>query len=54
MNNRFCGNLEKYNGVFSITSFRSDVLLIFSSDWAVTQKGFKLEINVVNANSTSV
>ncbi len=43
---KFCGNLNKYNGVLSFTSFQENVLVNFSSDWAVTKKGFKIQANV--------
>ncbi len=43
---KFCGNLKKYDGVLSFTSFQNNMLLIFSSDWAVNSKGFKIQANL--------
>lgn len=43
---RFCGDLEKYHGEFTITSYDNVALLIFSSDWAVIKTGFKLNITI--------
>ena len=44
---KFCGNLEKYNGVFSVSSFDNNALLTFYSDWAIVNKGFKLNVVVL-------
>ncbi len=28
-----------------MTSFKSDAMIIFYSDWAITKRGFKIQIN---------
>ena len=36
------------NGTFSLDSFGSSILLTFSSDWAITKRGFKLKANTID------
>jgi hypothetical protein len=45
---RFCGDIRKYSGSFSITSCSNTIIIIFNSDWAIVDKGFKLLINLIN------
>ncbi|CAF0722715.1 unnamed protein product [Brachionus calyciflorus] len=44
---KYCGKLQKNNEDFTITSFKNDLLLLFSSDWAITKSGFRVGVKTV-------
>ena len=44
---KFCGDLKRYRGKdLTFTSYQESVLVVFSSDWAGTRSGFKLQANM--------
>lgn len=44
---KYCGKMEKNGKEFSLTSYKNDSLIVFSSDWAVSKTGYEILIKTI-------